>query len=360
MKLSPLKLIAIAAAALMGLAAESRAVKVADITRINGQRTNTLTGFGLVVGLKGSGDGGNYLPAMRPLAAMLGKLGDPATVIDLANAQNVAVVTLTATVPADGVRSGDKIDVYVTSFGAASSLRGGRLCVSAMVGPLGQLAPDGLPFALSEGPVVLEDPTSPTIGVVKAGATMEQDLPAKYIDRGQFTLVIEDPSASWTTASTIAKVINDAESTNGETIAIAVDPKNVVVSIPRIELERPDSFISRVQRLPVPVLPTEARVVVNERTGTMIVTGDVEISPVVISHRGLTISTINPAPVPTPRTPVVSTTSIIALDTTQAGGAKLQELLNALDQLKVPAEDRITIVEELYKTGKLHAKLIIE
>ena len=82
MTISRLKLFALAAAALLGLAAESRAVKVADITRISGQRTNVLTGFGLVVGLKGTGDGGQYLPAIRPLAAMLGKLGDPATVTD--------------------------------------------------------------------------------------------------------------------------------------------------------------------------------------------------------------------------------------------------------------------------------------
>ncbi|HZZ43229.1 MAG TPA: flagellar basal body P-ring protein FlgI [Tepidisphaeraceae bacterium] len=336
------------------------AVKVVDITRINGQRTNVLTGFGLVVGLKGTGDGGQYLPAIRPLAAMLEKIGDPSTVAELANSQNVALVTLTATVSQDGARSGDHIDVNVTSIGDSPSLRGGRLYVCPLLGPTGQLAADGLPFALAEGPLVIEDPSTPTVGRVKGGATMEQDIPAKYIDHGEFTLVIEDPSASWTTASTIAKVINDAESTNGETIAVARDPKNVIVTIPQIELEHPDSFISRVQRLPVPMLPTEARVLVNERTGTMIVTGDVEISPVVISHKGLTISTITPAPVATPRNPIVSTTGIIALDTTEAGGAKLQELLNALDQLKVPAEDRITIVKELYRTGKLHAKLIIE
>jgi flagellar P-ring protein precursor FlgI len=347
-------------ATMLVLTHTASAVKVADITRISGQRTNVLTGFGLVVGLRGTGDGGNYLPAIRPLAAMLGKLGDPATVTELANASNVALVSLTATVPQDGARSGDKLDVFVTSIGASPSLRGGRLYVCPLLGPTGQLAPDGLPFALAEGPIILEDPTTPTVGRVKAGATMEFDLPAKYIEHGQFTLVIEDPTASWTTSSTIAKVINDAEGTNGETIAVAADPKNVVVTIPAIEREHPDSFISRVQRLPVPIIPTEARVLINERTGTMIVTGDVEISPVVISHKGMTISTINPAPVPTPRNPIVTTTDVLALDTTNTGGAKLQELLNALDQLKVPAEDRITIVKELYRTGKLHAKLIVE
>jgi flagellar P-ring protein precursor FlgI len=338
----------------------AQAVKVADITRISGQRTNVLTGLGLVVGLKGTGDGGDFSPAIKPLASMLKKFSDSATVAELSNVANVALVTVTATIPGNGVREGDKLDAYITSLGAATSLKGGRLFITPMLGPTGDLAPQGLPFAMSEGPVVLEDPSTPTVGKVASGAVMEMDLPAHYIDNGRFTLVIEDPSASWTNASTIAKIINDAEGNNGETLAIAADPKNVIVNIPVNEREHPDSFISRVQRLPVPLLPSEARVQINDKTGTMILTGDVEISPVVISHKGLTISTIDPRPVPTPRTPVVNTKDVIALDTTNEGGAKLQDLVNALDQLKVPAEDRIAIVKELYKTGKLHAKLIVE
>jgi flagellar P-ring protein precursor FlgI len=343
--------------AVLLLTPHASAVKVADITRIGGQRSNVLTGLGLVYGLKGSGDGGDFLPAIRPLAAMLGKFSDSATVQELNNVQNVALVSLTATVPGNGVRDGDKIDVYVTSLGAAKSLRGGRLFVTPMQGPM----PGSGIFALSEGPIVLEDPSTPTVGVVKGGCVMEADLPAKYIDQGRFTLILEDPAASWTMASTIAKIINDAgDGDVGETVAVAVDPKNVVVTIPRSELARPDSFISRVQRLPVPMLPTEARVTINDRTGTIIMTGDVEISPVVISHKGLTITTINPAPVPTPRTPVATNREVIALDTTNQGGGKLQDLVNALDQLKVPSEDRIAIVKELHKTGKLHAKLLVE
>ena len=99
---------------------------------------------------------------------------------------------------------------------------------------------------------------------------------------------------------------------------------------------------------------------INDRTGTMIITGDVEISPVVISHKGLTISTILPPMIPTMRNPVVVRKDFVALDPTNQGGAKLQDLVNALDQLKVSSEDRITIVKELHKTGKLHAKLILE
>jgi flagellar P-ring protein FlgI len=136
----------------------------------------------------------------------------------------------------------------------------------------------------------------------------------------------------------------------------------VEVVVPLAEREHPDAYIARIQRLPIPeqLLAGEARVQINEKTHTLIITGDVEISPVVISHAGLTIQTITPAPVPSPRNPQLQKRGAIPIDTTGTGGAKLQDLVNALDQLKVPADDRITIIKELYKTGKLHAKLITE
>src|SRR5436305_4510481 len=96
------------------------AVKIADITRLSGQRTNVLTGLGLVYGLKGTGDGGDFLPAIKPLASMLGKFSDPATIQELTKVGNVALVSITATVPSNGVRNGDKLDLYVTSLGAAT------------------------------------------------------------------------------------------------------------------------------------------------------------------------------------------------------------------------------------------------
>jgi flagellar P-ring protein precursor FlgI len=344
--------------AVLGLASSTaRAVKVADITRLDGQRSNILTGLGLVYGLRGTGDGGDFLPAIRPLAAMLSSFADPTTIRELADVKNVALVSITVTVPPDGVRDGDRLDAYVTSLGAASSLRGGRLFVTPLQGPL----PGSGIFAMVEGSITIEDPSTQTVGRVLKGCIMEADLPAQYItDDGRFTLILDDPSASWTTASAIAKVINEAMSDDGEELAIAADPKNVVVRIPSAERPRPDSFISNVQQLPVQLLPTEARVQINERTGTMIITGDVEISPVVISHEGLTISTIQPEPVPTLRRPLVTERNMVSLDTTQQGGAKLQELVTALEQLRVDAEDRITIVKELHRIGKLHGKLIIE
>jgi len=339
------------------LAPSAMAVKIADITRLSGQRSNVLTGLGLVYGLKGTGDGGDFSPAIKPLAAMLSKYGDPATVRELGNAQNVALVSITASLPPDGVRDGEKVDCYVTSLGAAASLKGGRLFVTPMQGPI----PGSGIFALCQGPIELEDATTPTVGIVKSGCVMEADFLTTYIDKtGHFTLILEAPAASWTTASTIAKIINDAEGSQGETLAVAVDPKNVIVTIPTIERARPDSFISRVQRLPVPILATEARVQINAREGSIIMTGDVEISPVVISYKGLTISTVTPEPVPTPQRPILGEKTAVAIDTTGTGGAKLNDLVAIFDQLKVPADDRIKIIQELYKTGKLHAKLIVE
>jgi flagellar P-ring protein precursor FlgI len=340
----------------LSFATTADAARIADVTRLGNQRTNVITGWGLVFGLTGTGDGGKFLPAMRPLAEMLKRYGNPAGVLELGDARNVAIVTMTATLPETGARDGDKLDVHVTSIGSSPSLRGGRLFLT----PMSMRVLDKDLFAgWVQGPISIEDVASPTVGVIKNGCVLEGDFPNGRVDvGGMFKLIIDEPSASWTMSSNIAKIINDSE--DGQTWAWAMSEKEVVVRIPPGEQQRPDGFISRVQRLPVPMQNAEARVLINERTGTVILTGDVEISPVVISHKGLTISTILPTPTPTPRTPVIQTKDVIALDTTNEGGAKLQDLINALDQLKVPIGDRIDIIKELHKTGKLHAKLMIE
>jgi flagellar P-ring protein precursor FlgI len=345
---------------LTGLSLPAEAVKIADITRIGGERTNILTGLGLVYGLKGTGDGGSFSPAIAPLRSMLSKFGDPVTVQALNNASNVAVVMVTATVPAPGARDGDHLDVHVSSVGAAASLHGGRLFVTPMQGPL----PGGPLLALAEGPITIEDLSTPTVGVIRAaagGAVMETDLPAHVIDAGgRFTLILDEYSSSWGTASRIAKIINDSESSAGEILAMAIDGKNILVTIPPSERDHPDSFIARIQQLPVQMIATKARVTINEKTGTIIMTGDVEISPVVISHNGLSISTIMPPPQPTLRNPIVTDHEAIAISTVDEPNGNLQDLVAAMEELKVPALDRIQIIEELYKTGKLHAELIEE
>ena len=344
------------AVVLLLMAGLAQAAHIGDVTRPSNERTNVITGLGLVYGLKGTGDGGDFLPAIRMLAAALGKFDNGATVVDLQNVKNVALVSLTATIPETGGRDGDHLDVYVSSIGAAGSLKSGRLFVSPMQFLAGK--DKRLLTGFASGAVDLEDPSSPTVGVVKGGCVLDGDFPAGQIRGGAFSFFLDAPSASWTMASNIAKIINDSE--DGEPCAAAISEKEIAVRIPPAEQAQPSGFISRLQRLPLPLMSSGARVAINERTGTVVITGDVEISPVVISHKGLTISTILPAPVPTPRTPVVKTTDVVALDTNNAGGAKLQDLMNAMDQLKVPVQDRIDIIKELYVTGKLHAKLITE
>jgi flagellar P-ring protein FlgI len=333
----------------------ARGEKIGDIVRLHGERTNQLIGMGLVVGLPGTGDGGDFLPAIKPLAAMLSKLNNNTDVRELTNAANVALVSLSVTIPAQGARDGEELDVYVTSVGAAKSLRGGRLVFTPLTGPV----PGSGIYAGAQGAVTIEDPKVLTHAVIKGGAVMESDFLPEVMQNGRINLVLLKPFASWTTASTIAKLINDAEG-SGETLAVAVDAKNIVVTIPANERAQHTNFIDRVLRYPVPSVPNEARVQINEKTGTIIITGDVEILPVVISHKGLTITTITPPPAPNARTPQLTEHRAIPIDPSAQGGAKLQELVDALDMIKVPAEERITIVKELHKTGKLRAKLILE
>jgi flagellar P-ring protein precursor FlgI len=339
----------------LALTQSARGEKIGDIVRLHGERTNQLIGMGLVVGLPGTGDGGDFLPAIKPLASMLSKLNNNTDVRELTNAANVALVSLSVTIPAEGARDGEELDVYVTSVGAAKSIRGGRLVFTPLTGPV----PGSGIYAAAQGPITIEDAKVLTHGVVKNGAVMEADFLPEVMQNGRINLVLLKPFASWTTASTIAKLINDAEG-SGETLAVAVDAKNIVVTIPANERAQHTNFIDRVLRYPVPSVPNEARVQINEKTGTIIITGDVEILPVVISHKGLTITTVTPPSTPTVRTPQLIEHHAIPIDPAAQGGARLQELVDALDLIKVPAEDRITIVKELYKTGKLRAKLILE
>src|SRR5438046_1451499 len=136
--------------------------------------------LGLVVGLRGTGDGGDFAPAIRPLATMLGKFNERAEIRELTNVSNVALVSVTAVLPPRTVRNGDKIDVYVSSLGAATSLKGGRLLIMPLQGP----TPESGIFAMAQGATVLEDVTVPTHAMIPGGAVMEADLPAQVIPKG--------------------------------------------------------------------------------------------------------------------------------------------------------------------------------
>lgn len=336
------------------------AAQVQDLVRLKGSENSKLVGMGLVIGLMGTGDGGKFLPAMRPLAQVVGQFVDPNTVAaELKDSKNVALVALSAELPATGVREGDRIDVHITSIGACKSLRGGRLFMIPMTGPL----PGSPVFAYAEGPVVLENESTPTVGVIRGGAQLTRDVMVQYLDsQSRITLVLDPSTASWPMASNLANLLNDILSPDGPALAKAVDPKNIVVQLPPYERSDPAVFISRLMQAYVDpsLINTGARVVINERTGTIVVTGDVQVSPVLISHKGLTINTMTPPPVPTAAQPVVESNRFVPVDPQKRGGAKLNDLLAAFNQLKVEAHDRIAIIKQIHRSGKLHAQLIEE
>jgi flagellar P-ring protein FlgI len=349
---------AAALAAIVLFTAPALAVRIGDITHLQGQRTNLLTGMGLVIGLNGTGDGGKYLPAIRPLAAMLTQFANPVLSMDeLKSAKNIAIVMVEATLPEYGVREGDRIDVRVSSIGAAKSLLGGRLLITPLQGPS---KADKRVYALASGPLHVQNTLTPTVAVVSQGATLEADIVYHWVDdtTNQVTLVLDDAHASWAMAHAIAQMITEESSEPGKIsgIAKAADPKNILVTIPPSDRANPAAFLARIVALDLLMPQAEARVKVNRRTGTIIVSGDVEISPAAVSIKGLTINTTGQNP-----QAGLPNEGFVAIDPgKKGGGTKMADLVDALNQLKVPIEDRITIIEELYKSGKLHARLVVE
>lgn len=346
--------------ALLAAAGPAAAVQIQDIVRLKGSETSKIVGMGLVVGLRGTGDGGDFLPAMRALAQVIGRLNDESVVAaELADAANVALVTITCELPGEGVREGDRLDAFVAAIGPATSLEGGRLFMVPLIGP----QKNSPVLAYAGGPVTIEDPDVPTVGRVPNGAQLTADVSSRLMDRyGRITLVINPQNASWPVANNLSNLINDLIAPDGPQIARAVDQKNVVIDVPMWHRDDPGQFISPI--LQTYIDPSQVagggKVVINERTGTIVISGDVQISPVIISHKGLTITTITPPPVPNVVNPRIEQERFIGLDPDHRGGAKLADLLAAFNQLKVDAQDRIEILKLMHESGKLHAQFILE
>jgi len=395
-------------AAVLIAASSASAVKIGDVARFQGEFPNKIMGMGLVVGLPGTGDGGDFMPAMRPLSRLLGRLANPVGIAqELKNAKNVAIVMVEATLPENGVREGDRIDVQISSVGAAKALSQGRLVLTPLLSAsllsarpdANWTGPDVLAFAA--GPLVVPDPKRPTTAIIRQGATIESSIIHNYVALGRdlehyrkarqggeavakgllewlrpdepyVTLVIQEAHASWALANIMAQMINDdaadPDAQNGirpadgmaGNIAMAVDRNNVIVRVPETARRNPAPFLARIETLDLLMPPSEARVIVNREAGSVIISGDVQISPVVITYKGMTITTTVPEPKPTADNPQVTEKQFAPLDPSRRGGTRLQDLVDALNSLKLPAADRVHIIEELSRMGKLHAKLIVE
>ncbi len=335
-----------------GLPAEAK-TQIKTICRVKGQEENTLHGLGLVVGLKGTGDGGSMLPTMRSLAQALQFLGSPmgkTGLAELKDAKNVALVLVTATVPPTGARQGDKIDCMVSSIGSAKSLAGGRLFTTLLMGP----DPKSLRvYATAEGPITLDQPLQTTTGRIHGGCRLEEDFFNAFSQDGKFTLVLDKHRADFQVASDVADAINQSPLNlqSGLTaLAKAVNPANIEVRIPPAYAENPVEFISQVLALSVPEPQIPPRVVINERAGSIVISGDVEIGPAVVTHKNVVVETGN----------VTTAARFVAIDPGQTEAPKLKALVETLNAVRVPTEDVIEIIKGLDRDGKLHAKLIVE
>lgn len=340
-------------------------VRLENICSIYGQQEKKLVGMGLVVGLKGTGDGGKYFPTIRALAQAMKLNGTPVeAATELKDASNVALVLVEASIPASGIRRGQKVDCYVNSIGAAKSLRGGRLMTSFLGG---ESATDDIARGVASGAVFIEDAQTPTSGKIPAGVMITEDVVNLFIENNRFKLLLDKDHASFQSATEIARVVNGESRyvANGQTIAKATGPGVVEVTVPEQYVRDPIQFVADVLDVAVENPHTQARVVVNAKAGTVIVSGEVEISPVVINHKNMTVTigaSLTEEPPPgTTGEPKLGEGFVALLDQqSRQSPQKLETLVKALNQLKVPNADVIEIIKDLHRSGKLHAVLIME
>lgn len=333
------------------------ATRVKDICRVKGQEENTLVGLGLVVGLNGSGDGGKFLPAIRSLATALQLMGNPigpGGAIELKDAKNIALVTVTATVPAAGGRQGDRIDCVVASIGAAKSLAGGRLLLTPLQGPDVEST---RVYAFASGAIELDNDRITTSGRIHRGCQLEEDFFHQYVRDGLVTLVLDESHADFEIAQAVADAINKTpfglQSDRGF-IARAANQQNVLVMMLEQYQQDPVDYISQILGLEIllgPGVTTDSRVVINERAGSIVIDGDIEIGAVAVSHANVVIDTEAP--------PTLDRFVPISPMQEQVP-TRLKALVDALNAVKVPTADIIEIIKQIDRSGKLHGKLIIE
>ncbi|QEG42182.1 flagellar basal body P-ring protein FlgI [Roseimaritima ulvae] len=351
-------------------AASAGGLMLGDICRLKGQEGNTLQGLGLVVGLKGTGDP-DARPTARALARMMQLMGgqmarDGAGQLDLSDvedAKNVALVFVSAQIPPTGAQQGDRLNLRVNAI-SAKSLDGGYLMLTPLLGPRSD---NPQVYALAEGPLQLSPDETPTTALIQGGAKMEATVNTQFYADGKITLIINPDFADFDTTQRIEDEINNlgqltigyeganANASQRAVKARAIGQSHVEVPIPEIYQRNPIKFISLILNIPIQLPKNSSRVVINERDGVVVIGEDVEIAPVLISHRGLRIE-------------AVANRSFVELDATmpldpqapRTGNVKLKNLADALNALDVPTDDLIAIIKTLKLKGDLYGEVIFK
>jgi flagellar P-ring protein FlgI len=352
------------------LPAHAWATSVKELTRIEGQGESILRGVGLVIGLSNTGDSSKDLAVARPLVALLQNNGQGIGVPEeitrgKTEFRSVALVSVTCVVPREGARTDDTFDVTVSCLNTANSLKGGELYMTVLQGPL----PGAPVFAVAAGKIELEDASVPTSARVRGGARMIKDILMPEVGES-FNLIVDTPYVGWSSVSTVAEAIQSNVALSGRAslatprVARVLDDRTIKITIPIEERGDKAAFLADVlnAQIKTELLDLPAQVIINQRTGAIIVTGDVTISPVAITHKDLQITTTTPTPTPTPQNPQVRRErwTDVATNPSQREFARLSDLLAALRNLDIPVQEQINIVQMLHKTGKMQAKLVMD
>ncbi|MCG6966508.1 MAG: flagellar basal body P-ring protein FlgI [Chromatiaceae bacterium] len=365
------RLLTLALSALLIAVAPVHAERIKDLVTIQGVRSNQLLGYGLVVGLDGSGDKVNSSPfTQQSLRSMLTQLGIVVPPNIKLNPKNVAAVTVHADLP-PFAKPGQELDVTISSIGDAKSLRGGSLLMTPLKGIDGQvyaiaqgnLSVGGLSAEGSDGSKVTIN--IPSSGRIPGGATVERSVPTPFGDAPTLTLNLK--SGDFTTVQRVADAINKAI---GDGTATAVDATSVKVNAPRNGGQRV-SFVSMIENLSVDPAAAVARVIVNSRTGTVVINSTVRVSPAAVSHGNLVVTisenmqVSQPNPLASGRT-VTTPQSDVSV---QAPGDRrmfvfnpgvtLDSVVRAVNQVGAGPYDLIAILEALKQAGSLQADLVV-
>lgn len=353
-------------------------VRIKDIARLQGVRDNQLVGLGLVVGLAGTGDSASSQANIQMLANMLERFQLSISPNDL-RSRNVAAVVVTAELPAFA-RPGDRIDVTVSSIGDARSLQGGLLLLTPLEAGNGEV------YAVAQGAISVgglnagsggssAQRNHTAVGRIPGGAIVEREGPGVIIQNGTITWVLREPDFS--TAQRVAKAINDYFTPD---TALALDHTAIRVNIPHLFLNDPVLFVSLVEELTV-TPDTSARVIINERTGTIVIGHNVRIGTVAIAHGGINVKVTthreievpiaernDVAPIPSNDDTAADTIQIrtetrieVSEDDAEfmviKSGATVEELVAALNAIGAGPRDIISVLQAIKAAGALYAEL---
>ncbi|MDR3592275.1 MAG: flagellar basal body P-ring protein FlgI [Negativicutes bacterium] len=344
--------------------AYSASTRIKDVAKVQGVRANQLVGYGLVVGLAGTGDSNKIIYTIDSIVNMLRSFGVTVPSAQL-QPKNVAAVMVTAQLP-PFVKPGDTIDITVSSMGDAKSLTGGTLLQTPLK------AGNGAVYAVGQGPMSVggfsaggggssQQKNFPTAGSIPGGAIVERDVAVKVDDNGTISLALSQPD--FTTATRIAEAIGRQFGS----IASPRDAGTVVVRVPGEYGSNLVSFIAAIEELPV-TPDSIAKVVINERTGTVVMGGNVTIDTVAVAQGGLTIKiqksteASQPPPFSGGSTAVTSNTSVNVQE--QPAGlivlpasANVSDVVNALNAVGASPRDVISILQAIKASGALHGDL---